>query len=229
MLEVTDGESIAAAVKTVEQFLEDTPLVGLVNNAGIGVSGPLEFVNLDRLRWQLEVNVVGPVAVTQAFLPLLRAGRGRIVNIGSVAGKVALAFFGPYAASKHALEAITDALRRELSPWNMHVAIVEPGSIKTPIWDKAQKNAAELLESLSPRAEELYGKTLRKALTMAGLTAERGAHPDAVAKVVHHALSASRPKLRYLVGIDARLARTVQSLFGENVLDLAVKAAERFS
>ncbi|HEY7923524.1 MAG TPA: SDR family oxidoreductase, partial [Vicinamibacteria bacterium] len=129
-LDVTDAAQIKAAADGVEE------LHALVNNAGIAIAMPLEFVPLDELRHQLEVNVVGQVAVTQAFLPVLRRARGRIVFVGSIAGRSALPFLGPYAASKHALEAIADSLRVELRPWGIHVAIVEPGSIRTPIWTR---------------------------------------------------------------------------------------------
>ena len=130
VLDVTDAEHIAAAAARVDE------LHALVNNAGIAIASPLETLPLDELRRQLEVNVLGQVAVTQAFLPHLRRSRGRIVFMGSIAGRSALPFLGPYAASKHALEAITDSLRLELAPWGIQVAIIEPGTIATPIWTK---------------------------------------------------------------------------------------------
>src|SRR2546426_8845647 len=137
-MDVPDTASIARARAEVERALGGAPLAGLVNNAGIPVAGPLELLPLDELRRVLEVNLVGAVAVTQAFLPLLKAARGRIVNISSLAGRAALPFLGPYAASKFALEALSDSLRRELWPFGIEVIVIEPGNIQSKIWDKVE-------------------------------------------------------------------------------------------
>ena len=203
-LDVTDAASIAA-VRVDE-------LDALVNNAGIAVSMPIEFLPLDELRRQLEVNVVGQVAVTQAFLPQLRASRGRIVNVGSIAGRSSLPFLGAYAASKHALEAVTDALRMELQPFGIHVAIVEPGSIATPIWTKGAETFQRLIDGLPAEVTTLYGARMlafRKAAQAAG---QRGEPADAVAAVVEQALTAEKPRTRYLVGRDARRRAALQYL-----------------
>lgn len=209
-LDVADAGSIGDAGDAVADALDGGPLAGLVNNAGIAVAAPLEFVPIDALRRQLEVNVVGQVAVTQAMLPLLRRGRGRVVFMGSISGRFASPFLGPYAASKFALEAIADALRLELRPWGMHVAIVEPGVIATPIWRKSLASALELADRMSPRAAELYGAALRgveeRVRTIGGIPPER------VARVVAHALTARRPRARYLVGADARVGVALNAL-----------------
>jgi NAD(P)-dependent dehydrogenase (short-subunit alcohol dehydrogenase family) len=204
MLDVTDSEAIRAAVGRVGEVLGTEPLVGLVNNAGIAVGGPLEFVPLDDLRAQLEVNVVGTVAMAQAFLPLLRRGGGRIVQMGSVSGHFASPFLGPYSASKFALEALSDALRVELRPWGIHVSIIEPGVIATPIWKKSLAAADEALEEMPPALEELYGQTLGAVRReVQGL---HGIPPARVANAVVHALTAARPRARYhVVGPSARL------------------------
>ena len=152
-LDVTDPVSIAALAKR----LGDGPLAGLVNNAGIAVSMPLEFLPLDELRRQLDVNLVGQVAMTQALLPHLRRVPGRIVNVGSIAGRSVLPFLGAYAASKHALEAVTDALRIELHPFGIEVAIVEPGTIATPIWRKGAERFEQLASGLPGDLNDLYG------------------------------------------------------------------------
>lgn len=133
MLDVTDGDQIQAAVRLVQEGMGDAGVAGLINNAGIGVGGPLEFIDLDDLRWQMEVNVIGPMAMIRAFMPLIRQGKGRIVNISSIAGRSATPFMGPYSASKHALEALSDPLRVELRLWNIHVSLIEPGAVQTPI------------------------------------------------------------------------------------------------
>jgi NAD(P)-dependent dehydrogenase (short-subunit alcohol dehydrogenase family) len=190
-----------------------------VNNAGISVSGPLEFVPLEDLRRQFEVNVFGQVAVTQRFLPLLRAGRGRIVNMSSIAGRSTAPLLGPYSASKFALEACNDALRRELHPWGIHVSCVEPGAIATPIWKKALDAADGPAAATLLRAGELYAKPM-KALRRFGEHADRTAVPaELVARVVHHALTARKPKTRYLVGKDAKIQAMLTRLLPDRMLD----------
>ena len=170
-LDVTDAEQIARAAQTVEEETAQAGRPGtgrldaLVNNAGVGVGGPLELVALDDLRWQFEVNVFGQVAVTQAMLPALRRARGRIVFVSSIGGRVAMAFTAPYAASKHAIEAIGDALRVELRSSNVQVALVEMASVATPIWDKGQAEADRV--TIPPGLEAEYGQVpaaMEKAL-----------------------------------------------------------------
>ncbi len=201
MLDVTSEESITAAVRTVG----DVPLAGLVNNAGIVVPGPLELVPIAMWRKQLEVNVIGQVAVTQAFLPMLRAGCGRIVNMGSVAGRSALPFSGPYCASKFALEGLTDSLRMELRQFGISVSIVEPGAIQTPIWDKSAAGANEYLNAAPAPLLELYRALLGKLQAAAAHAGKHAVGPEEVAKAVEHALASSKPKTRYVVGSDAKL------------------------
>lgn len=200
-IDVRHSASIDAAAATVASETSGR-LSGLVNNAGIAVAAPLEFLPLDLLREQLEVNVIGQLAVTQAMLPMLRADRGRIVNMGSVSGRVSMPFLGPYAMSKFALEAISDALRVELRAWGIHVAVIEPGVIETPIWKRSLAAADTMLARLPKAAHDLYGPTMD---TMRSLVIKlRGSPVDTVVKAVLHALTARRPKARYLVGRDAR-------------------------
>ena len=157
------------------------------------------------------MNVVGQVAVLQAFLPLLRRSQGRVVLVGSVGGRSALPFLGPYAASKHALEAIADSLRVELAPWGIGVSIVEPGSIKTPIWARGAAKADELLGS-NPRAAELYGDRVAAFRRVAAKRGAGGAPAEKVAEVVESALTSERLRARYLVGKDARIRAGVERL-----------------
>jgi NAD(P)-dependent dehydrogenase (short-subunit alcohol dehydrogenase family) len=205
MIDVTDGASVARAAREVDEALQDRPLYGLVNNAGIAVAAPLEYVPLEDLRRQFEVNVIGVVAVTQAFLPALRRARGRIVVIGSVAGRMSNAMLGPYAASKFAVEALCDAWRAELAPWAIDVALVEPGEIATPIWDKGLDSADRLVERMPAEAMERYGAVVEAVRRAAEKASKTGAPADSVAEVVRGALTAARPQTRYLVGLDARL------------------------
>jgi NAD(P)-dependent dehydrogenase (short-subunit alcohol dehydrogenase family) len=206
LLDVTDVEQVRAVAERVED------LHGLVNNAGIAIASPLEALPLDELRRQLEVNVVGQVAVTQALLPHLRRSRGRIVFVGSIAGLSALPFLGPYAASKHALEAIADALRVELAPWRIHVSIVEPGTIATPIWRKGAAIADEIQARVPPETLALYRDRVEAFRRAAAAAGRRGIEPDRVAEVVEHALTAGRPRTRYLVGRDAKLRAAFERL-----------------
>jgi NAD(P)-dependent dehydrogenase (short-subunit alcohol dehydrogenase family) len=202
-LDVTDAESLAEAAESVTESLRGDGLGGLVNNAGIAVAGPLEFIPVDEFRRQLEINVVGQVAATQAFLPLLRAGRGRIVNISSASGRFANPFMGPYAASKFALEALSDSLRLELRPWGLHVVLVEPGVIDTPIWKKSLASADRLIAAMPPGAQELYGPAIEAIRR--GVENLRGIPAERVADTVVRALTAPRPRSRYVIGRDARL------------------------
>ncbi len=222
MLDVTDATGIEAAAKSVEQALGAAGLGGLVNNAGVGVTAVQEFIDLDELRRQLEVNVVGPVAVTRAFLPLLRLGGGRVVHVGSMGGYNAAPFMGPYAASKFAIEALTDSLRRELRPWGLEVALIEPGSIGTPIWDKAQSYADEVRKGLSERALDLYGDHLDKMVKFAVSASLRAIPAEKVAEAIHHALTSPRPRTRYRVGFDAKLVKFLTRVLPDRAIDALV-------
>lgn len=218
ILDVTDQATIAASAKIVE---EESPsgLAGLVNNAGIVVAAPLEFVPMEDLRRQFEVNVIGQIAVTQAFVAHVRKARGRVVNIGSVGGLVSGPFIGPYSASKFAMEALTDALRIELKPWGIKVAIIEPGNIATPIWQKSLKAADDLRSRVSPESEELYGPEIEAMYKYSEKQDSSGIPPIQVAKAVAHALTATKPRTRYLVGADAKIQARIARRFPDRLRD----------
>lgn len=227
-LDVTDERSITRSVEVVQRVIGEGGLGGLVNNAGIVIGSPLEVIPLPQLRKQLEVNVIGQIAVTQAFLPLLRRGRGRIVNMGSIAGRATIPLLGPYSASKFALEALTDALRMELQPWGIQVSIIEPGAIATPIWEKSAREAEDIEALVSKEAKALYGEAviqIRKAIAQA---AQRAIPPEAVVRAVHHALTASRPHTRYLVGSDARLRAWMVKWLPDRVQDRVLAWALKY-
>jgi NAD(P)-dependent dehydrogenase (short-subunit alcohol dehydrogenase family) len=183
-------------------------LDALVDNAGIAIAAPLEFLPPEELTRQLDVNVVGQLRVLQAFLPALRRSRGRVVLMGSIGGRSALPFLGAYAMSKFALEAMADALRVELAPFGMHVAIVEPGTIATPIWSKPQR----AVDDSPPEAVELYGERVGKFRALAAARAAKAVPPVEVAKAVEHALTSPKPKTRYIVGPDAKRRARVEKL-----------------
>jgi NAD(P)-dependent dehydrogenase (short-subunit alcohol dehydrogenase family) len=216
-LEVTDAESIAAAARTVDSALAGAPLAGLVNNAGVSVDVPLECVEIGALRRQLEVNAIAPVAVTQAFLPLLRRAQGRVVNVSSINGRIASPFSGPYCMSKFALEAFTDCLRQELADWGMHVAVVEPGAIDTPIWEKGR--AEDWSVEATARALELYGEGYRAFRRFEERNAASAVPCDAVSQAIFHALTARRPRTRYLIGRDARVYGGLARICPDRVMD----------
>jgi NAD(P)-dependent dehydrogenase (short-subunit alcohol dehydrogenase family) len=218
-LDVTDEPSITRSVEVVQRVVGSAGLGGLVNNAGIVIGSPLEVIPLSQLRKQLEVNVIGQIAVTQAFLPLLRRGRGRIVNMGSIAGRGTIPLLGPYSASKYALEALTDALRMELQPWGIQVSIIEPGAIATPIWEKSSKEAEGLEAAASEEAKALYGEAVMRIRHAIAQAAQRAIPPEAVVRAVHHALTAAHPRTRYLVGTDAKLRAWMVKWLPDRVQD----------
>jgi NAD(P)-dependent dehydrogenase (short-subunit alcohol dehydrogenase family) len=218
MIDVVQSDSIAAA----RAELGDRPLAGLVNNAGIAVSGPLEHLPIDNLRHQLEVNLIGQLAVTQAFLPALRAARGRIVNVSSIGGRMALPLAGPYAASKFGLEGASDSLRRELQG-AVDVILVEPGGVKTPIWGKGLSAADELVAQMPPEAERDYGNLIAAMRReVAKIESETGLDPAEVADVIGMALTARRPRARYLVGREAKLRAVLSQVLPDRVMDRLV-------
>jgi NAD(P)-dependent dehydrogenase (short-subunit alcohol dehydrogenase family) len=221
VLDVTDPAQIVAAVERVNEH--GGRLDALVNNAGIGYGGPLELIPIDDLRNQLEVNVLGPVAVTQALLPALRCARGRVVLVSSIGGRVAMAFTAPYAASKHAIEAIGDALRVELRSSHVQVALIEPGSVATPIWDKSRAQG----DGLSVPAElvDQYGHVPAAMDKVLRDTERRGVSPEQVAKTIEQALTARRMKARYVIGRDARAMLIAKRLLPDHVFDQLARRA----
>jgi NAD(P)-dependent dehydrogenase (short-subunit alcohol dehydrogenase family) len=223
IFDVTDHEAIKTAASQVANVVGDTGLWGLVNNAGIAVAGPLMHLPIEDFRQQIEVNLISQLAVTQSFLPLLGAKKdaanaaphppGRIVNISSVSGKIAYPFLGPYAASKHALEAFSDVLRRELLIYGIDVIVIQPASIRTPIWDKAG--------DLDPArfADTDYAEILgpvQKTLVRQGQT---GIAVEKVSELIWKALSEERPKTRYALPRKFLTGWLIPRLLPDRMLD----------
>ena len=204
-IDVTDASQIGAARQEVADAVGEAGLVGLVNNAGVGGGGPIEFMPLDELRDTLEVNLIGQVAVSQAFIPLIRRGKGTIVFIASIGGRVASPFMSPYNTSKFAIEALGESLRHELRPWGIDVAVVEPGSIDTEIWSKGNEQLREQVGEMPEDARRLYGRQVTRFGEVLNETASRGIAPEKVAEVIHKAIASDKPKHRYLVGTDAKI------------------------
>ena len=218
-LDVTDAEQIAAAAARIESVAGGR-LYGLVNNAGVAIPGPLETLAIDDFRRQIEVNMTAHVAVTQAMLPSIRAARGRIVFISSIGGRIALPLTGAYHAAKFGIEAVGDIFRQELRPWGIKVSIVEPGSIDTPIWERGERTADALA---TPEREALYGEVVDRYRKVIEDTAERGIPADRVAEVIEHALTARRPRSRYLVGLEAKMGARLRQLLPTPVFDRIVR------
>jgi NAD(P)-dependent dehydrogenase (short-subunit alcohol dehydrogenase family) len=204
-LDITDQASIASAVRIIEGEVGQVGLSGLVNNAGISVEGPLELLPIAHLREQFEVNVLGQIAVTQAFLPLLRKDHGRIVMMGSPIDAVPFPHSGPYAASKSALRTLTGVLRMELDQWGMSVSLVSPGPIATPIWEASRRRFDGMISGLAEESRALYGLTDAADRRGSQKSVQPRLSAAAVAAAVEHALSANRPKARYSVGFAAKL------------------------
>ena len=225
LFDVTDTRAIAAAVDIVRKRLSGSTLLGLVNNAGISVFGPLMHITLEELRRQLEVNLVSVLGVTQAFVPLLGADRslkggpGRIVNMGSVGGKIAAPFLGPYAASKFALEGLSESLRRELLLFGIDVIVIGPGAVATPIWDKAER------EDTSRFDKTEYAVPLRRFGDWLLKEGRKGYPPERVGEVVWRALSRARPRVRYPVVPHAFRAWVIPRLLPKRMVDRAIGRA----
>jgi NAD(P)-dependent dehydrogenase (short-subunit alcohol dehydrogenase family) len=218
LLDIAGAAQIAAAAARIETE-SGSRLDGLVNNAGVAIPGPLETLAIDDFRRQIEVNLTGHVAVTQAMLPAIRAARGRIVFISSIGGRVALPLTGAYHAAKFGIEAVGDVFRQELRPWGISVSIVEPGSIDTPIWERGERTADEIG---TPQREALYGRAIERYRKVIRDTAERGIPPEQAAKAIEHALSAKRPRARYLVGLEAKVAARAKLLIPTSIFDRIV-------
>lgn len=218
ILDVTDPDQIATAAARIRA---DGDLQGVVNNAGVAIPSPLETMPIEDFRRQIEINLIAHVAVTQAVLDSIRAGNGRVVFISSIGGRIAFPLTGAYHAAKFGIEAVGDSLRGELRPWRIPVSIVEPGSIDTPIWERGERTSDEI-GARSPQREALYGPVIENYRKVIRQTAERGIPPEKVAKAIEHALSAERPRSRYLVGLDAKVQARIKPLIPTPVWDRIV-------
>lgn len=219
LFDVTDGPAITAAAKKVEAEIGKEGLACLVNNAGVAVSGPMQLVPIDEMRFQFEVNLFGLLAVTQAFLPLLGAKEnpghapGRIIMISSVGGKIAAPFLGPYVASKHALEGLSHSLRRELQIYGIDVIIVGPGAVKTPIWDKPSANELGIYEG------SIYAPAMlrfQKAFVTGG---QKGLPASFLGERLVHIFEKRKPKTRYVFVPHRFSDWVVPKLLPDRVID----------
>jgi NAD(P)-dependent dehydrogenase (short-subunit alcohol dehydrogenase family) len=219
LMDIEDSASIAAAAAQVESQLNGRGLDGLVNVAGIGMVRPVEYARLRDVREIFEINVFGQIATTQAFSRLLRSARGRVVNITSVGVNIAIPFGGLLNASKSAFAMLSDTMRLEFHPFGVRVCAVEPGAISTPAVEKTLGDIEQVIRNLPPEAQEQYATMLRTFARQAYAREKSGSSPDVVARAVRHALTSSRPRIRYRVGKHAKLLASLPRLLPESVLD----------
>jgi NAD(P)-dependent dehydrogenase (short-subunit alcohol dehydrogenase family) len=224
-VDVTESASIAAMAEQVAAGVGDAGLDGLVNNAGTTLPCPIEYLPLDGFRHQLEINLVGPLAVTQALLPLLRRGRGRVVNVTSVAGKAGVPLMAPYVAAKHGLEGLSDVMRLEFRQLGVQVSIIEPGFIGTAMGGKLQSDTEAVIDSLPDEGRRRYGPPLMKMSETVSQHAASGSPPEVVADAVLHALTSKRPHTRYPSGAAAKRVLFMRRLLADRRFDrIALRA-----
>lgn len=220
LLDVTKPEHIDDAKSTLNE--SGVSLDGLLNNAGIAIGGPVEVLALEEFRRTFDVNFFGQIQLIQALLPHLRESKGRIVNMSSLAGKLSQPMMSAYCASKHAFEALSDSLRMELAMFDIKVVVIEPGAIKTPIWDKGTNYAKTLGDSLPPKVKELYEKQIHaigKAIHVAG---KNGVSASLVADALESAMTSNRPKTRYKVGKDSKLGILAKTWLSDRSMDKVI-------
>lgn len=227
ILDVTLKDQLSVVVDLISSYIDfsRTGLVGVINNAGISIAGPLESIPLQKVRDQFEVTVFGHLSVIQATLPLLRKETGRVINVGTGGCHLAPPFLGPYVAAKIAMEALNDVLRRELHTWGIRVINIVPGAVETPIWEKGMSNARQDFEKYPDKAKDLYQKTFGKGLDLMSKFREKGIPPDIVARTILKALESKRPRLHYHVGTGSFAAFLIPKLIPQRVGDLLVAKA----
>jgi NAD(P)-dependent dehydrogenase (short-subunit alcohol dehydrogenase family) len=226
IVDVTNPDHIRALTTRVREDPKGRPIRALVNNAGIGVNVPVEVFAIEEWRRLFEVNLFGHVAVTQALLPALMRSKGRVVNISSVGGRIAMATYGPYAGTKFALEAVSDSLRREVAPSGVGVVVVEPGAIRTEMPGRAIRTAHELASNMTLEQRERYGALVQAIIAQTASHTDSGLPADAAAKVIAKAITARKPRTRYTVGREAALLNLVRML-PDRTLDRVLAAALR--
>jgi NAD(P)-dependent dehydrogenase (short-subunit alcohol dehydrogenase family) len=227
ILDITNPEHIEALAARVAGDPRNRAVRALVNNAGIGINVPVEALPIDEWRRLFEVNLFGHVAVTQALLPALVLSKGRLINISSVGGKIAMPTYGPYAATKYALEAISDSLRRELAPTGIQVIVVEPGAVVTEMLGGASDTAHQLASTMTPEHSHRYGAVMHAIAAQTASFAKSGPPADAAATVIAKAVTARKPRTRYTVGRDAALLTRLARILPDRTLDRVVAAALR--
>jgi NAD(P)-dependent dehydrogenase (short-subunit alcohol dehydrogenase family) len=219
IVDITDAGMLRALADRIAKDPGGQALRAVVNNAGIAVNAPVETAPLDEWRRQFEVSVIGQIAVTQALIPALLSSGGRIVNIGSAGGKIAMPGFGPYSAAKFAMEAVTDALRREIEQFGVKVVMITPGAVKTNMSDQGIKTADRLAAAMTPDQHKRYDRIVEAFKEQAEKFAQDGVPPEKAAAVISRAIHARKPKTRYTVGTDAAFLTRLVRIIPERTLD----------
>lgn len=219
ILDITVDEHIEALAARIAQDPQRRPLHAVVNNAGIAVNAPVETLPLDQWRRQFDVNLFGHIAVTQAVLPFLHQSRGRIINISSVGGKVAMASYGAYAGAKFALEAVSDALRRELAPYGLHVVVIEPGGVQTEMAGRGIERAQAFIADMTPVQQQRYGAMMQAVINQSTDFTKNGTAAEKAAAVVAKAVTARNPRTRYTIGRDAAVLTRLARILPDRALD----------
>ncbi|MDA0667897.1 MAG: SDR family oxidoreductase [Planctomycetota bacterium] len=222
LLDVTDGASVLRAAEELEEQLQGAGLHGLINNAGVAITAPLEYIPIEDFQLQMEINLIGLLRTTQAFLPMVKKARGRVINISSIAGRLAFPLAGPYHSSKHALEGLSDVMRLEFRRYGIEVVVIQPGAIRTPIWGTAAKKSAEIGKKLSRQALKDYGKLIQQVGKASAQAGENGEDPQLCADAVRTALDATRPRTRYIVGRNAKIGMFLRRILSDRRMDKIV-------
>jgi NAD(P)-dependent dehydrogenase (short-subunit alcohol dehydrogenase family) len=225
ILDITRPEHVAALAARVAA--DPRPLHALVNNAGIQVNAPVEALPMHEWRRTFEVNLFGHVAVTQALLPALLRGKGRVINISSVGGKAAMPTYGAYAGTKFALEAVSDSLRREVAPLGVQVVVVEPGGVRTEMAARGIATANDLAARMTPEQDERYGGLVQAINSLMDSGTSSGVTADAAAKVIAKAVTTRKPRTRYTIGLDAALLTRLTRILSDRMLDRVIAAIVR--
>ena len=223
ILDVTNESQLSDLKAYLSQKIGDEGLVGIINNAAIARGGPLEYVVPQVVRDMFNVNVMGPVLITQTLLPLVRTANGRIVNIGSIGGKVANPMMGAYSITKFGLEAFNDSLRQELAPQGIHVSLIEPGPIDTPTLQSSDQQIQEVLDSLTDEGKERYGNSIAQIRVYFQAVQNKSLPPQVVVDAAEHALESERPKTRYLVTKEAKIGNFLRWMLSDRALDMILK------
>ncbi|WNV89241.1 SDR family oxidoreductase [Umezawaea sp. Da 62-37] len=222
ILDITEPEHVEALAERITA--DPRPLHALINNAGIQVNGPVESLPMDRWRWVFEVNLFGHVAITQALLPALLASKGRVINISSIGGKVAMATYGAYAGAKFALEAVSDSLRREVEPLGVHVIVVEPGGVRTEIANRGVATANDLAAGMTAEQEGRYGDMVRATNALMATGTEAGVSAEVAARVLAKVVTARKPRTRYAIGKPAAVITRLTRVLSDRTLDRVLAA-----
>ena len=227
IIDITNPDHIRALADRVYGDPQGRAVRALINNAAVAVNAPVEAFALDAWRRLFEVNLFGHIAVTQTLLPALIRNKGRVINISSVGGKIAMATYGPYAGTKFALEAVSDALRRELAPFGVHVVVIEPGAVRTEMAGAAIANARALASAMTPEHSQRYGGLVQAITAQTASFTGSGLSADAAAKVIAKAVTARKPRTRYTIGRDAALLTFLARILPDRILDRLFAAALR--